>query len=205
VIDKFRHPWPHDTYFFFVVVNNKKVVRQIEKLQASFDFPGLVPVLPDELHITVLPVAFEGQILEAQLREISEDAARAVSEAARETVTLGPVVVDDDQVVLLANPCHTLHRVHRTLRTSLLNRLRHEVMPIEDDFRPHVSMFYSIGEHPTEPVQRVASAINSSHSRGKMGMDINALSLVKVFRSMGHYRHTVVESFQFGKAARTIT
>jgi 2'-5' RNA ligase superfamily len=205
MIDKFRHPWPADfAYFFYVVLDDKLVMRQVEKVQARFDFPGLVPVLRDELHITVLPVAFEGKVTDDQLREISADAARAVNEVSRERVTLGSVVVDDDQVVLLANPCQGLHRVRELLRQSLQNRLAHDAMSDDENFRPHVSMFYSIGEHPTEPVERLASAINSAGGK-EIRTVIDTISLVRVHRALGHYGNVVVESFQLGKAARTIT
>ena len=57
---------------------------------------------------------------------------------------------------------------------------------------------YSAGEHPTEPVERVVSKINPM----EIETTIDEFSLVKVTRADGHYRNEVVETFQFGKAAR---
>jgi hypothetical protein len=203
VIDQFaKHPWPADTaYFFYVVVGDKNVLRHVEKIQARFDFPGLVPVLGDELHITVLPVAFDGKVAEKQLAELSADTAHAVNSVSRETAALGPVVVDDDQVVLLANPCEGLRSVRETLRQCVQNRLSSDAIPSAGDFRPHISMFYSSGEHPSAPVERVASAINSAGGANDLSTVVGELSLVKVSRVLGHYRNAVIESFQFGDAA----
>jgi 2'-5' RNA ligase len=187
-----NHPWPGDTaYLFHVLIDDQSVVKQVGEVQERFDFPKLVPLAADEFHITVVPIAFEGFVDDVQLQAIAGDAVQLTKEVASEVVALGPVVVDEDQVVLLANPCNELRHLREVLRASVERRLMSNAMPSPDNFRPHVSMFYSAGEHPTEPVERVASAINP----GDISLSINTISLVKVRRAESHYRNEVLATF----------
>ena len=187
-----NHPWPGDTaYLFHVLIDDQFVVKQVGEMQARFEFPLLVPLAADEFHITVVPIAFEGFVNDLQLQELVGDATLLTNNVVSETVALGPVVVDEDQVVLLANPCTELRRLQKDLSESVERRLMSSAMPAQENFRPHVSMFYSAGDHPTEPVERVASAINP----GDINLLIGSISLVKVRRSESHYRNEVLATF----------
>jgi 2'-5' RNA ligase len=206
MIDKFLSPWPADSaYLFFVSVSDETVARQIAERQSRFDLAGLAPVLTDELHITVLPIAFEGAASDEQLMDIRDEARQAVKELSAEQITLGPVVVDDDQVVLLAKPCRELRRVQEIMFECVQRRLGNDAMPNELPFRPHVSMFYSDCEQPTGPVADIAAEINRGQGRDEIRLVIDGISLVKVARANSHYRNMVLDSFRFGKTARIIT
>jgi 2'-5' RNA ligase len=107
--------------------------------------------------------------------------------------------------VLLANPCRELRRVQEIMFESVQRRLESNAMPSELPFRPHVSMFYSDREQPTGPVADVAAQINSGQRRDEIHFVVDGITLVRVTRANSHYRNTVLDSFRFGKAARTIT
>lgn len=161
-----------------------------EVLRAS----GADVVPPEWLHLTVSDVGFIDELDDGAVRACREQVRRDLRSAQSLELTLGPIGVLPDAVVLDAGPVAPLNELRSTVRRAAV----HAGIEPPDDFDgerwPHVSLCYLNGgtDHA-----RLSEAVRATDPR-TFQVRCDRLAQVLVTRTDGHYRWQVLDDVPLG-------
>ena len=155
---------------------------------------GADVVPPEWLHLTVTDIGFADEIDDWTLRI----AASAVRDALQDTpvldLTLGPVAVLPEAVVLAAGPVAPLRRLRAAVREGMRSVGVRPPEDIEGDYWPHVSLCYVNGRTDH---QRLWAALQHART-DNVEVRCDRLAQVLVTRRDGHYRWEVRDQVVLG-------
>ncbi|MEH0415926.1 2'-5' RNA ligase family protein [Streptomyces sp. B21-083] len=126
-----------------------------------------VTAIPDQwLHLTMQGIGFVGETKEQDVHSIVDAAHTRLSAVPAFDVQIGPAVLDPEAVLLHVHPDGPVRAVRNAIRKAIGDVLG-EVPEKAEGFTPHVSVAYSAGDGPGEPVARILADLNltPAHAR----------------------------------------
>jgi 2'-5' RNA ligase len=156
--------------------------------------PGITPVPPQWLHLTMQGVGFTDRVPLPDLDGIVEAARARVRALPSFTVKLGPAVVDPETIQLPVTPADQLQILRNTLRTAIADIWGPNSVPELPELRPHVSLGYWNARGPAAPL-RTRLAETAEHTAT---MPITAISLINLNRDHQMYEWTTVATCTLG-------
>jgi 2'-5' RNA ligase len=154
----------------------------VERFQAVLaSLPGLDPVPPRWLHLTMQGVGFTHQVPEDQVEAIVQAARRLLVRLPRLQLAFGPAVVRAEAVELHPEPAKDVVLVRATIRAAMAAAWDEDVPERPDGFEPHLAVAYSNGDAPVEPVLAALGTVKVE----PITVTVGAASLV-VLRREGH-------------------
>lgn len=157
---------------------------------------GADVVPPEWLHLTVTDVGFCDELDDWGVRTARESVRTALRQMPAPELTVGPVGVLPDAVVLPAEPVGTL----RTIRESVRRASAEVGMALPDDVDwhcwPHISLCYVNGRTDHE---RLREIVDEADPRTVV-VSCDRMSQVLVTRRHGHYRWEVVDEVPLGSS-----
>jgi 2'-5' RNA ligase len=163
------------------------VLRLVHEYSAHLDLPGL-DIIPDEwLHLTMQGIGFVGEVDEGDVEKIVAAAQERLSQLEPFDISLGPTVVDPEVVRLRVTPADLVARLRRELRAAIADVWGADHVP-EDEagFMPHVSLAYSNGVGPMEPILRAAAVATPAPA----SMAVTHADLILLNRDQQQYEWT---------------
>jgi 2'-5' RNA ligase len=142
----------------------------------------LTPIPDRWLHLTMQGIGFVG--------ETEEGDAQAIADAARDRLTtvrafdlrIGPAVLDPEAVLLHVEPDGPVRAVREAIREAIGDILG-DVPEEAEGFTPHVSVAYSNGDGPAEPIAQVLAGLHIVPARAR----ISAAELIVINRDNKMY------------------
>ncbi len=116
--------------------------------------------IPDRwLHLTMQGVGFTDEIAAEDIDRIVQAVRQRFEALHPFEITLGPAAVDPEVVRLGVTPAAPVANLRRAIRQGIADVWGAENVPEPaDGFQPHVSLAYSSGTAPAEPVLRAVAA-----------------------------------------------
>jgi len=125
---------------------------------SNLDLPALDHVPDRWLHLTMQAVGFTDEVPTTEVDRIVEAVRQRCATLEPFEIALGPAVVDPEVVRLTVTPAHLLANLRRNIRQGVADVWGAENVPEPaDGFQPHVSLAYSSGTGPAEPVLRAVA------------------------------------------------
>jgi 2'-5' RNA ligase len=113
--------------------------------------PGLDPVPQQWLHLTTLAVGYADEVPEPSLDVMAAAAGQALAAVTPIPVTLGRIVYYPEAVVLAVEPSGALQPVLDAV-TAATRAAGHEGRTSTNPWLPHITVAYSHGTGPAEPI-----------------------------------------------------
>ena len=137
----------------------------VHRLAAEYR-SGLAPLgdaltpIPDQwLHLTMQGVGFVGEAKESDVLAITDAARVRLAALPAFDLQLGPAVLDPEAVLLHVEPDGPVRAVRGAIREVIADVLG-EAPEKSEDFTPHVSVAYSAGDGPAEPIAQVLAGLD---------------------------------------------
>lgn len=115
--------------------------------------PRLTLIPNQWLHLTMQGIGFVGEVDQQTVRDIVAAATTRLAKIRAFDIELGQTVIDPEAVLLPASPAEPVRAVRNAIRAAI-----HDVVqPVPEQaegFRPHVSVAYSAGAGPSEPIRQ---------------------------------------------------
>ena len=132
--------------------------RQLEPL------PGLNLVPLDWLHLTVQGVGYTDEVDADTLRAITTSVQKRLASFPAFKATFTRPAIFTEAIVLPPAPTEPFRDLMTAIRDGMADALGADRVPTGPEqasgFRPHVSLAYSSGEHPTHPYRAALDAIS---------------------------------------------
>jgi 2'-5' RNA ligase len=133
----------------------------------------LTPIPDQWLHLTMQGVGFVGEAKEADVH--------AITDAAFD-IQLGPAVLDPEAVLLHVEPDGPVRAVRGAIREAIADVLG-EAPEKAEGFTPHVSVAYSAGDGPIEPIAQVLTGLDAAPAAAR----ISTAELIVIHRDNQMY------------------
>ncbi|WP_327434762.1 2'-5' RNA ligase family protein [Streptomyces sp. NBC_01236] len=128
----------------------------------------LVTLIPDRwLHLTMQGIGFVGEAKEADVQEIVRAAREQLAAVPAFDVQIGPAVVDPEAILLRVHPDGPVRQIRDGIRSAIGDVLG-EVPERAEGFTPHVSVAYSAGDGPAEPVAQALVDLDPTAARARI-------------------------------------
>jgi 2'-5' RNA ligase len=137
------------------------------------------------LHLTLADVGFADSVDPAALSEMAVLVRRALADRPQVELSLGPVALMIDSVVLVAQPRDPVVELREVVREAG-ERCGLPLADAEEEFWPHVTLGYA---NPTTDHRRL-SALVEAHQHPPVTVTCDRVRQVQVVRGGGHYRWT---------------
>lgn len=122
------------------------------------DVPRLT-LIPDQwLHLTMQGIGFVGEVEEQTVRHVVAAAKTRLAEIPPFDIELSQAVVDPEAVLLPVSPAEPVRAVRNAIRAAIHDVVQ-TVPEQAEGFHPHVSVAYSSGAGPSEPITRSLSTL----------------------------------------------
>jgi 2'-5' RNA ligase len=152
--------------------------------------PGIDPVPPQWLHLTMQGVGFADRVPLADLDEIVLAAESRLARSAPFKVTIGPAVVDPETVQLPVTPVAPLQDLRDRLRAAIGDVWGPDAIPELPQLNPHVSLGYWNTPAPIAPlIHQLAKAPAATATT-----TITAVSLINLNRDRQMYEWTPIKN-----------
>ncbi|MFE7037794.1 2'-5' RNA ligase family protein [Streptomyces sp. NPDC057621] len=143
----------------------------------------MVTLIPDRwLHLTMQGIGFVGETKEEDIRAIVDTAQAQLTAVPAFDLQIGPEALDPEAVLLHVRPDGRVRDVRNGIREGIRYVLG-EVPEEAEDFTPHVSVAYSAGDGPSEPIARVLAESDLTPARAR----ISAAELIVIHRDRRMY------------------
>lgn len=120
---------------------------------------ALTPIPDQWLHLTMQGIGFVGEVKEADVQAIAEAVRSRLSDIRAFALQIGPEVLDPEAVLLHVHPDEPVRAVRDAIRAAIVDVLG-EVPERAEGFTPHVSVAYSNGDGPVEPIAHVLAGLD---------------------------------------------
>ncbi|MFG2022326.1 2'-5' RNA ligase family protein [Streptomyces sp. NPDC048825] len=126
----------------------------------------LTPIPDQWLHLTMQGIGFVGETKEQDVHAIVDAAQTRLAAIPAFDVQIGPEVLDPEAVLLRVHPDGPVRAVRNAIREAIGDVLG-GVPEKAEGFTPHVSVAYSAGDGPTEPIAQVLAdlKLTPAHAR----------------------------------------
>jgi 2'-5' RNA ligase len=143
-----------ELYHWHMLLHDQPAVRALAAAaqERLAGLPGLDPIAPEWLHLTTLIVGFADDVTERTIETMVSEARRLLAGVAPITVQFGRIWYSYQAIVLPAEPIRALDPVLEAVRTAAERAGcpgHHE----GDPWLPHLSVAYSSGDGPVEPIE----------------------------------------------------
>ncbi|WP_344221199.1 2'-5' RNA ligase family protein [Kribbella sancticallisti] len=157
--------------------------------QATIDaLPGITPVPPRWLHLTMQGVGFADRVQIFDLDGIAEATRARLREVQAFAVDLGPAVIDAESIQLPATPAEPLQRLRDVLRLSISDVWGPSSVPELPELRPHISLGYWNTPAPAAPLRDHLTQAPAPTTT----VHITAIDLINLHRDHELYEWTTV-------------
>ncbi|MGW1728962.1 2'-5' RNA ligase family protein [Streptomyces sp. NPDC002306] len=127
-----------------------------------------VTLIPDQwLHLTMQGIGFVGEASEKDVDRIVAAARERLAEVSAFDAEIGPAVINPEAVLLHVHPDTPVRRVRDSVR-AVIGDVLNEVPERADGFIPHVSVAYSAGDGPIEPIATALAGLDATPARARI-------------------------------------
>jgi 2'-5' RNA ligase len=127
-------------------------------------------------------IGFVGEAKEADVQEIVRAAREGLAAVPVFDVEIGPAVVDPEAILLRVHPDGPVRQIRDGIRAAIGDVLG-EVPERAGGFTPHVSVAYSAGDGPAEPVAQALADLDLTTARAR----ISSVELIVLHRDHQMY------------------
>ncbi|MGA5506049.1 2'-5' RNA ligase family protein [Streptomyces umbrinus] len=120
---------------------------------------ALTPIPDQWLHLTMQGIGFVGEAKETDVHAITDAVRIRLAAISAFDLQLGPAVLDPEAVLLHVEPDGPVRAVRGAIREAITDVLG-EAPEKAEGFTPHVSVAYSAGDGPAEPIAHVLAGLN---------------------------------------------
>ncbi|WP_030184201.1 2'-5' RNA ligase family protein [Streptomyces sp. NRRL S-813] len=138
--------------------------EEVQRLAAEYR-TVLAPVgdsltlIPNQwLHLTMQGIGFVGEVKEQDVHAIVDAARPRLAAIPAFEARIGPAVVDPEAILLPVQPDDAVRAVRDAIREAIESVLG-DVPEKADGFRPHVSVAYSAGDGPANPIAQALAGV----------------------------------------------
>ena len=164
-----------------------EVARLAAGWQDGIAAPGLDPVPPEWLHLTLQGVGFTDEIAAGDVVAILAAAGERCARLRPFALTLGPADADPEGVPLSVRPWAPVDALRDAVRASIEQVWGGRGVPEPaDGFRPHVTVAYSSGGTPAAPLRE--RLVRLRRVLPPVEITVREVSLIELRR--GHQRYT---------------
>ncbi len=142
----------------------------------------LTPVPDRWLHLTMQGIGFVSETEEADVQAIADAARRRLAEVPAFALQIGPEVLDPEAVLLHVHPDGPVRAVRDAIRAAI-GEVLGEVPEKAEGFTPHVSVAYSAGDGPAEPIARALAGLDLRPAQAR----ISTAELIVIHRDNRMY------------------
>ncbi|MGW4138845.1 2'-5' RNA ligase family protein [Streptomyces mirabilis] len=143
---------------------------------------SLTPIPDRWLHLTMQGIGFVGEAKEQDVYAIVDAARTRLAAIPAFDLQIGPEVLDPEAVLLHVHPDGPVRAVRNAIRGAIGNILG-EVPEKAEGFTPHVSVAYSAGDGPTEPIVQILASLNLAPAQAR----ISSAELIVIHRDNQMY------------------
>ncbi|WP_112243326.1 2'-5' RNA ligase family protein [Kribbella monticola] len=155
--------------------------------------PGITPVPPRWLHLTMQGVGFTDRVPDADLDEIALATESRLARCSPFQVTVGPAVVDPETVQLPVTPVAPLQDLRNRLRAAIGDVWGPDAIPENPQLNPHISLGYWNTPAPAAPLRALLSQSPATTAT----TTIAAISLITLHRNHQVYEWTTRKTLGF--------
>ncbi|WP_234468641.1 2'-5' RNA ligase family protein [Streptomyces sp. MBT62] len=127
----------------------------------------LTPIPDQWLHLTMQGIGFVGETKEQDVHTIVDAAQTRLASIPAFDVQIGPAVLDPEAVLLRVHPDGPVRAIRNAIRDSIGDVLG-EVPEKAEGFTPHVSVAYSAGDGPVEPIGQILTGLDVTPARARI-------------------------------------
>ena len=139
--------------------------------------------IPDQwLHLTMQGIGFVGETKEQDVHTIADAAQTRLASIPAFDVQIGPAVLDPEAVLLHVHPDDPVRAIRNAIREAIGDVLG-EVPERAGGFTPHVSVAYSAGDGPAEPIAQTLNILDVTPARAR----ISSAELIVIHRDNQMY------------------
>ncbi|MGJ5871907.1 2'-5' RNA ligase family protein [Streptomyces griseiscabiei] len=143
---------------------------------------GLTPVPDRWLHLTMQGIGFVGETTEQDVNTIVEVATTRLAAIPAFDLRIGPDVLDPEAVLLRVHPDGPVRNIRNAIREAI-GEVLGEIPEKAEGFTPHVSVAYSAGAGPAEPVAHLLDGIDLAPAQAR----ISSAELIVIHRDNRMY------------------
>ncbi len=183
------------SYHWMVLTRpDPQLLGLIQQAQAALSgHPGLDPIAPEGIHLTVSRIGWTDEVSPAQAAQVAAAGTARCAGLRQIDVEVGPLAGSTGAIRFSVSPWHRLLELHSRLRTATMDVLGERAAPALGVFRPHLGIAYSNRRQPAAPLVRAAARLRHL---APVPVLISAVELVRLERAANSYlvssEHTVV-------------
>ncbi|MEU8868005.1 2'-5' RNA ligase family protein [Streptomyces umbrinus] len=154
---------------------------------------ALTPIPDQWLHLTMQGIGFVGEAKETDVHAITDAARARLAAIPAFDLQLGPAVLDPEAVLLHIEPDGPVRTVRGAIREAIADVLG-EAPEKAEGFTPHVSVAYSAGNGPAEPIAHVLAGLHVPPAAAR----ISTAELIVIHRDHQMYEWETFAKIQLG-------
>lgn len=158
--------------------------------------PGITPVSPQWLHLTMQGVGFADKVPQADLDPIVDAARRRLEHFRPFEIRIGPAVVDAESLQLPVKPVDRMRRLRTQLRAAVTDVWGRDSVPELPELDPHISLGYWNEIAPAEPLRQRVNALDG----GLATTELTSVALINLNRDHNQYEWTTYARVPLGLA-----
>ncbi|WP_246203803.1 2'-5' RNA ligase family protein [Streptomyces tailanensis] len=144
----------------------------------------LTPIPDRWLHLTMQGIGFVGEVEETDVRAVADAARRRLADVPAFGLRIGPEVIAPEAVLLHVHPDGPVREVRTAIRAAIGDVFGPGQVPeTAEGFTPHVSVAYSAGDGPVEPIARALSGLKTAAAQAR----ISTAELIVIHRDNQMY------------------
>ncbi|MFC9640740.1 2'-5' RNA ligase family protein [Streptomyces mirabilis] len=159
-----------------------RLAAEYRSALASLGEDILTPIPDRWLHLTMQGIGFVGETKEQDVDAIVDAAHSRLSAIPAFDVQIGPEVLDPEAVLLHVHPDSPVRSVRNAIRDAIGDVLD-EVPEKAEGFTPHVSVAYSAGDGPVEPIAQILTGLDLRPAQAR----ISSAELIVIHRDNQMY------------------
>jgi 2'-5' RNA ligase len=161
--------------------------------------PGLDLVHRRWLHLTMQGVGFTDEVPAAVVDQLVEAAGPLLGGLPRLELAFGPVAIRPEAVAFPPSPAGHVHRVRTAIRAAIVTVGGQGGVPEPaEGYQPHVTIAYSNGEQPIEPIVRAVETVTVEPAT----VMVAGASLIELRRDARRYAWRTVATVPFEATQR---
>jgi 2'-5' RNA ligase len=185
-------------YTWHIVFPNDPVLLDLhaEYQRLVETLPGITPVSPQWLHLTMQGIGFADKVPQADLDPIVEAARRRLEHFRPFEIRIGPAVVDAESLQLQVTPVDRMRRLRAQLRAAVTDVWGRDSVPELPELDPHISLGYWNEVAPAEPLRQRVNALGG----GLAKTELTSVALINLNRDHNQYEWTTYARVPLGLA-----
>lgn len=185
-------------YTWHIVFPNDPVLLDVhsEYQRLVEALPGITPVSPQWLHLTMQGIGFADKVPQADLDPIVEAARRRLEHFRPFEIWIGPAVVDAESLQLPVTPVDRMRRLRAQLRAAVTDVWGRDSVPELPELDPHISLGYWNEVAPAEPLRQRVNALGG----GLAKTELTSVALINLNRDHNQYEWTTYARVPLGLA-----